>query len=122
MSCRKREIYHRPRAGCVHLIISYYGRVAILGHIEIQLFYVCSYQSRKQTNKNKTARERKERKKKETETGRAKRDIQKIWRSEVRPEQSCGYRCGRFTFTRSLLHKRGRGGGGVFISGVARKV
>ena len=33
-----KEIYHRPRAGCVHLIISYYGRVAILGHIEIQLF------------------------------------------------------------------------------------
>ena len=90
--------------------------MAILGHIEIQLFYVCSYQSRKQTNKNKTARERKERKKKETETGRAKRDIQKIWRSEVRPEQSCGYRCGRFTFTRSLLHKRGvEGRGGVYI-------
>ena len=58
--------YHRPRTGWVHLMISYYGRVAILGYIEIQVFI--SISQTKQTNE--TARERrKERKKKETRTG-----------------------------------------------------
>ena len=63
--------YHRPRTGWVHLMISYYGRVAILGYIEIQLFYVCSYQSRKQTNKTKQREKggKKERKRNRNKTG-----------------------------------------------------
>ena len=63
---------HRPRTGWVHLMISYCGRMAILGYFEIQLFYALSYQSLKQTNKRNS--ERKERKK-EKETKRVKNVI-----------------------------------------------
>ena len=71
----EKGICHRPRTGRVHLMISYYGRVAILGYIEIQLFYVCSYQSRKQTNKTNSERKEERKKEKETETERVKNVI-----------------------------------------------
>ena len=77
---------------------------------------MCSYQSRKQTNKNKTARERrKERKKKKQKQG-----GQNVIFKTMAPRSEAGAKLrvslwAFFTFTRSLLHKRGRGGGGVYL-------
>ena len=66
----EKGIYHRPRAGCVHLIISYYGRVAILGHIEIQLFMCVHINlANKQTKTKQREKGKKERKKKQKQGG-----------------------------------------------------
>ena len=55
-------------------MISYCGRVAILGYIETQLVHINL--SNKQTKQNSERKEERK-KEKETETGWAKRDIQK---------------------------------------------
>ena len=68
--------YHRPRTGWVHLMISYYGRVAILGYIEIQLFMCVHINLANKQTKQNSERKEERKKEKETETGRAKRDIQ----------------------------------------------
>ena len=66
----RKEIYHRPRAGCVHLIISYYGRVAILGHIEIQLFMCVHINlANKQTKTKQREKGKKERKRNKNRAG-----------------------------------------------------
>ena len=70
-----KEIYHRPRAGCVHLIISYYGRVAILGHIEIQLFMCVHINLANKQTKQNSERKEERKKEKETKPGRAKNVI-----------------------------------------------
>ena len=56
----EKGICHRPRTGRVHLMISYYGRVAILGYIEIQLVHINL--SNKQTKQNSERKERKKEK------------------------------------------------------------
>ena len=67
----EKGICHRPRTGRVHLMISYYGRVAILGYIEIQLFMCVHINlSNKQTNKTKQREKgKKERKRNRNRTG-----------------------------------------------------
>ena len=62
----EKGICHRPRTGRVHLMISYYGRVAILGYIEIQLVHINL--SNKQTNKTKQ-REKGKKERKRNRTG-----------------------------------------------------
>ena len=73
----EKGICHRPRTGRVHLMISYYGRMAILGYIEIQLFYARSYQSLKQTNKTKQREKGKEERKRNRNKAGEKCNIQR---------------------------------------------